>query len=332
MELSLYRSLIGDIKSRIRQAQAKAAVAVNTELVGMYHDIGKMILLRQQNEGWGNAVIPRIAGDIKNELSELKGFPEKNLGYMVQFAKAYLEESILQQPVAKLPWGHNIVLLQSVKDPESRNWYANESLKNGWGRATLIQKIKQSAHDRQGRTTHNFAQTLSYPQSELVQETLKDPYTFDFPTLTDTFNERELEMGLITHIEKFLLELGGGFAFVGRQYPLAISEREFYLDLLFYHLKLRCFIVIELKKGEFKPEYAGKMNFYCSAVDDLIKHQDDQATIGLILCQTKDRIFAEYTLRDIQKPIGISEYELTRSLPDKLAGSLPSIDELENEH
>ncbi|RYY24721.1 MAG: DUF1016 domain-containing protein [Sphingobacteriaceae bacterium] len=331
MELSLYQSLIGDIKSRIRQAQAKAAVAVNTELVGMYHDIGKMILLRQQNEGWGNAVIPRIAGDIKNELSELKGFSERNLGYMVQFAKAYPNESILQQPVAKLPWGHNIVLLQSVKDAETRNWYANESLKNGWGRATLIQKIKHNLNDRQGRATHNFAQTLLSPQSELVQETLKDPYNFDFLTLTDTFNERELEVGLTTHIEKFLLELGSGFAYVGRQHPLTVSGREFYLDLLFYHLKLRCYIVIELKKGEFKPEYAGKMNFYCSAVDDLLKHHDDQPTIGLILCQTKDRIFAEYALRDIQKPIGISEYELTRSLPDKLAGSLPSIDELEKE-
>lgn len=331
MELSLYQSLIGDIKSRIRQAQAKAAIAVNTELLAMYYDIGKMILLRQQNEGWGNAVIPRIAGDIKNELSELKGFSERNLGYMVQFAKAYQDQSILQQAVAKLPWGHNIALLQSVKYPDTRNWYANESLKNGWGRATLVEKIKQNLHDKQGKATHNFVQTLPFPQSELVQEALKDPYNFDFLTLTDTFNERELEVGLIAHIEKFLLELGSGFAFVGRQYPLIVSEREFYLDILFYHLKLRCFIVIELKKGEFKPEYAGKMNFYCSAVDDLLKHQDDQPTIGLILCQSKDRVFAEYALRDIQKPIGISEYELTRYLPNELAGSLPSIDELENE-
>lgn len=200
MELSLYQSLIGDIKSRIRQAQAKAAIAVNTELVGMYHDIGKMILLRQQNEGWGNAVIPRIAGDIKNELSELKGFSKRNLGYMVQFAKAYPNESILQQPVAKLPWGHNIVLLQSLKDPETRNWYATETLKNGWGRATLIQKIKHNLNDRQGRATHNFAQTLLSPQSELVQETLKDLYNFDFLTLTDTFNERD---GYFDHPARF---------------------------------------------------------------------------------------------------------------------------------
>jgi len=331
MELSLYHSLIGDIKNRIRRGQVKAAVAVNTELVLMYHDIGQMILSRQREEGWGNAVIPRIAGDIRNDLSEMKGFSERNLGYTVQFAKAYPDDSILQQPVAKLPWSHNILLLQSVKEADARNWYADECLKNGWGRATLTKQIKQDLWGRQGKAKHNFQQTLPSLQSDLAQETLKDPYNFDFLTLTETFNERELEAGLVGHMEKFLLELGNGFAFVGRQYPLTVSDRQFFLDLLFYHLKLRCFIVIDLKKGEFKPEYAGKMNFYCSAVDDLLKHHDDQPTIGLILCQTKDRIFAEYALRDIQKPIGISEYELTRYLPNELAGSLPSIDELENE-
>jgi predicted nuclease of restriction endonuclease-like (RecB) superfamily len=331
MELSLYQSLIGDIKSRIRQAQVKAALAVNNELVSLYYDIGKMILIRQQAEGWGNAVIPRIARDIHNDLSEVKGFSERNLGYMVQFARAYSEDSILQQPVAKLPWSHNLVLLQYVKDAGTRTWYAEECIKNGWGRAALIKHIKQDLWGRKGKATDNFHQTLPALQSDLAKETLKDPYNFDFLTLTDTFNERELEAGLVRHIEKFLLELGSGFAFVGRQYPLTVSDREFFLDLLFYHLQLRCFIVIELKKGEFKPEYAGKVNFNCSAVDDLLKHKDDQPTIGLILCQTKDRIFAEYALRDIQKPIGISEFELTRHLPNELAGSLPSIDELEKE-
>ncbi len=331
MELKLYQSLLTDIKSRIRQGQVKAAVAINAELVLMYHDIGKMILARQQAEGWGNAVIPKIASDIKNELSEVKGFSERNLGYMVQFARAYADDAILQQLVAKLPWGHNIVLLQHIKDAEVRGWYAAESLKNGWGRDLLTQKVKQNLWERQGNATHNFQQTLPAPQSALAQETLKDPYSFDFLTLTEPFNERELEAGLIRHMEKFLLELGSGFAFVGRQYHLSISDRDFYIDLLFYHLQLRCFMVIELKKGEFKPEYAGKMNFYCSAVDDLLKHPNDQPTIGLILCQTKDRIFAEYALRAIQKPIGISEYELTRYLPNDLATSLPSIDDLEKE-
>jgi len=206
----------------------------------------------------------------------MKGFSERNLGYMVQFARAYSEESILQQAVAKLPWSHNLVLLQSVKDAKIRNWYAQECIKNGWGRAVLIKQIKQDLWGRQGKITHTFQQALPALQSDLVQETLKDPYNFDFLTLADNFNERELEAGLVTHIEKFLLELGSGFAFVGRQYPLKVSEREFFLDLLFYHLNLRCFIVIELKKGEFKPEYAGKMNFYCSAVDDILKHEDDQ--------------------------------------------------------
>ncbi|WP_462267731.1 PDDEXK nuclease domain-containing protein [Mucilaginibacter sp.] len=331
MELKLYESLIGDIKARIRQGQVKAAVAINTELIFMYHDIGKMIVSRQQNEGWGNAVIPKIARDIKNELSDVKGFSERNLGYMVQFAKAYPDDAILQQAVAKLPWGHNIVLLQHLKDAGTRAWYAAESLKNGWGRELLTQKIKQNLMVKQGNATNNFGSTLPTLQSDLAQETLKDPYTFDFLTLTETFNERELEAGLVSHMEKFLLELGNGFAFVGRQYQVTISNRDFYIDLLFYHLKLRCYIVIELKKGEFKPEYAGKMNFYCSAIDDLLRHKDDQPTIGLILCQTKDRIFAEYALKDIQKPIGISEYELTRYLPNELAGSLPSIDDLEKE-
>jgi predicted nuclease of restriction endonuclease-like (RecB) superfamily len=331
MELKIYESLIGDIKNRIKQGQLKASLAVNAELILMYHDIGKMIVARQQEEGWGNAVIPQISRDIKNELAEMKGFSERNLGYMVQFAKAYTDISILQQLVAKLPWGHNIVLLQHLKDIDTRTWYASESLKNGWGRDLLTKKIKQNLLEKQGNATHNFESTLPAYQSDLAQETLKDPYTFDFLTLTETFNERELEAGLVGHMEKFLLELGSGFAFVGRQYHLTISDRDFYIDLLFYHLQLRCYIVIELKKGEFKPEYAGKMNFYCSAVDDLLRHKDDQPTIGLILCQTKDRIFAEYALKDIQKPIGISEYELTRYLPNELVGSLPSIDDLEKE-
>lgn len=331
MELKIYESLISDIKNRIKHGQVRASLAVNAELILMYHDIGKMIVARQQDEGWGNAVIPKISRDIKNELSDIKGFSERNLGYMVQFAKAYTDNSILQQLVAKLPWGHNIVLLQHLKDINTRTWYATESLKNGWGRDLLTKKIKQNLLEKQGNATHNFENTLPAYQSELAQETLKDPYTFDFLTLTETFNERELEAGLVGHMEKFLLELGSGFAFVGRQYHLTISDRDFYIDLLFYHLQLRCYIVIELKKGEFKPEYAGKMNFYCSAVDDLLRHKDDQPTIGLILCQTKDRIFAEYALKDIQKPIGISEYELTRYLPNELIGSLPSIDDLEKE-
>jgi len=269
---------------------------------------------------------------------------------MVQFSKAYnLEDLIGKQPVSQLdensteisesrkqavsqiPWGHNILLLQKFKDKNVRLWYVEQTLLNGWSRDVLSLMIKSDLHLRQGESINNFSKTLSDPQSDLVRETLKDPYIFDFITIAQPFTERELETELVKHVEKFLLELGAGFAFVGRQYKLVVSNQDFYLDLLFYHLKMRCFIVIELKRGDFKPEYAGKMNFYCSAVDDLIKHAEDKPTIGLILCQTKDKVMAEYALRDMNKPIGISEFELTRSLPKNLRSSLPTIEEIENE-
>ncbi len=236
----------------------------------------------------------------------------------------------LQQLVAKIPWGHNILLMEKVKDLSVRYWYIQQTIEHGWIRDTLAAMIKSKAHERQGTAVNNFETRLPSPQSELATQLMKDPYIFVFLTIEEPFHERELETGL-KHLERFLLELGAGFAFVGRQYHIEISEKDFYIDLLFYQLKLRCFIVIELKKGDFKPEYAGKMNFYCSAVDDLIRNENDQPTIGLILCQTKDRILAEYTLRDINKPIGISEYELTRSLPDNLKSSLPTVEEIEAE-
>lgn len=331
MEIMLYKNLLEDIKKRIHQAQSKALYAVSTEMILMYYDIGNIIIQRQKVEGWGKGIVSKIAVDLKNEFSEVKGFSDRNLGYMMQFAKEYANISILQQSVAKLPWGHNIALLQRVKEPQKRNWYANKVLENNWGRDTLVQMIKTNLWDRQGHSAHNFSVTMPLPQSELANETLKNPYIFDFLTLTETFTERELELEIIKHIEKFLLELGTGFAFVGRQYKLSVSDKDFYLDLLFYHLKLRCFVVIDLKKGDFKPEYAGKMNFYCSAVDDLIRYPSDNSTIGLILCQNNNKIFAEYALKDINKPIGISEYELTRILPQHIESSLPSIEEIEKE-
>lgn len=363
--LVLYGNLLSDIKTRIRQAQVKAALSANAEMIAMYWDVGRMIYERQQHEGWGTGVIPRLAKDIRNELPKVKGFSERNIGYMIRLAREYGDPAILQQAVAKLqqpenkdvlkvpqavdqlpinehsvivqrlvsqiPWGHNILLMERVKDLSSRFWYMEQTIQNGWSRDTLGLMIKSGAHLRQGKAVSNFSLTLPDPQSDLARQSLKDPYIFDFLTLTEPFNEREMETELIKHLEKFLLELGAGFSFVGRQYQLTISDKDFYIDLLFYHLKLRCFIVIELKKGDFKPEYAGKMNFYCSAVDDLLKHQTDQPTIGLILCQTKDRILAEYALRDVHKPIGVSEYELTRSLPENLKSSLPSIEEIEAE-
>lgn len=335
----LYSKLLSEIKARVQQAQTKAVLSANTEMIMMYMDIGKIILEKQKMEGWGTGIIPRLSNDLKNELPKIKGFSERNIGYMVRFAKEYCD-TILQQLVAKLndhsvfygiPWGHHILLMEKNKDVLIRFWYMEQTVKNGWSRDTLASMIKNESHKRQGALAHNFDETLPHPQSELVRQTLKDPYIFDFLTLSEPFVERELETELVKHLEKFLIELGAGFAFLGRQYKLTITDQDFYLDLLFYHIKLRCFIVVELKKGDFKPEYAGKMNFYCSAVDDILKQTEDQPTIGLILCESKNKVFAEYALRDINKPIGVSEYELTRALPDNLKSSLPSIEEIEAE-
>jgi predicted nuclease of restriction endonuclease-like (RecB) superfamily len=335
MDLTVYSSLLSEIKSRIRTAQIKATLAANAEMIVLYWDIGKMILQRQQLQGWSARVIPKLANDLKNELPELKGFSERNLSRMLAFHREYPDESILPQPVAKLihaiPWGHHIILIEKVKNRDTRFWYMQQVVQNGWSRDVLSAMIKTNVFERQGAATTNFETLLPNPQSDLAKQTLKDPYIFDFLTLSEPFAERELETELVKHIEKFLLELGAGFAFVGRQYHLEVGGNDFYLDLLFYHLKMRRFVVIDLKKGAFKPEYAGKMNFYCSAVDDLLKHPTDQATIGLILCENKNKIIAEYALRDNNKPIGISEFELTKALPDDLKPSLPSIEEIEKE-
>lgn len=358
--IQFYGSLLSDIKTRIQQAQILAALAVNAELVLLYWEIGKLILQRQQQEGWGSSVIPRLSADLRNALPEIKGFSERNIGHMIRFAREYGGPEFLQQPVANLsqpsaadvsppssvtasvpavvetllariPWGHNIMLMEKLKAPEERLWYARQTLEQGWSRDSLASAIKSQTHVRQGAVVSNFTRQLPAPQSGLAQGLLKDPYLFDFLTLEEPFLERELETGLVGHLEKFLLELGQGFAFVGRQYELTVGDHDFYLDLLFYHLKLRAFVVVDLKKGPFKPEYAGKMNFYCSVVDDTLRHPSDEPTIGLILCQTKDRLIAEYALRDVQKPIGVADYELTRALPDNLKSSLPSIEQIEAE-
>ncbi|MEQ8820980.1 MAG: PDDEXK nuclease domain-containing protein [Sumerlaeia bacterium] len=353
-DLAAYGHLLGDIKARVRHAQTRASQAVQSELVRLYWEVGGLIAERRDEAGWGAGFLARLASDLKNELPEVKGFSKRNLYAMVQFREAHPGLfPIVQRPVAQLenpqsptedtelaasdsvfaciPWAHNLLLLQRAGDPATRLWYARQTLAQGWSRDTLGAMIKARAHERQGAAVTNFDQSLPPPQSALAEEMLKDPYVFDFLTLDEPFRERELESGLVRHLEKFLLELGQGFAFVGRQYPLTVGEEEFYIDLLFYHLKLRCFVVIELKRGKFRPEYAGKMNFYCSAVDDLLRHDQDQPTIGLILCQTKDRVLAEYALRDIHKPIGVSDYELTTALPQDLASSLPSIAEIEAE-
>jgi predicted nuclease of restriction endonuclease-like (RecB) superfamily len=368
-EIELYKGLLTTIKNRVRQGQLKANLSANAEMLATYWDIGRMIHLQQQQKGWGKGVIPKLANDLKNELSEVKGFSERNLKFMVQFFNEYKEihsigklsvsqlenQPIWQLPVAKLEsdtitqlpvsqletanqqliskigWAHHIILIQKIKELPIRYWYMQQILKQGWSRDTLVAQIKSKVHERQGDLVHNFDTTLPETHSVWAKQTFKDPYLFDFLTLATEYSERELELELVKHVEHFLLELGAGFAFVGRQYKLEISDKDFYIDLLFYHIKMRCFVVIDLKKGDFLPEYAGKMNFYCSAVDDLLKHETDKPTIGLILCKGKDRIFAEYALRDLNKPIGVSEYELTQMLPDNLKSSLPSIEAIEKE-
>lgn len=334
-----YAGLLADIKHRVRYAQARAVLALNAELIRLYWEIGALIDSRQKKEGWGAGVIPRLARDLHNELPEEKGFSERNIKRMLAFYREYPHLEFVPQPAAlfpaelilSLPWGHHAELMAKVKDPATRQWYMQAAAENGWSRNILAMQIETAAHNRQGRATTNFARRLPPPDSDLVQQALKDPYLFDFLTLESGFHERELETGLIAHLEKFLLELGQGFAFVGRQHHLDIGEQDFYIDLLFYHLKLRCYVVIDLKRGDFKPEYAGKMNFYCSVVDEQLRHETDKPTIGLILCQQPNRVLAEYALRGMDKPIGVSSFELTRALPGTLQSSLPSIEEIERE-
>jgi predicted nuclease of restriction endonuclease-like (RecB) superfamily len=358
--------LLKDIKTRIQQAQTLAILSANGELIRLYWDIGCMIDRRQKEEGWGAAVIPRLSRELANELPEEKGFSERNIKRMLAFFRQYPEPAlIVPQSAAQLsgpkklskvavsltasskgpqaaaqtvdsllwgiPWFHHVVLMEKVKAEADRLWYMRQTLANGWSRNVLLLMIKSRSHLRQGKAITNFGRLLPEPQSDLVRQTLKDPYIFDFLTLQEPFHERELETNLLHQLERFLLELGQGFAFVGRQLHLEVGEKDFYVDLLFYHLKLRCFVVIDLKKGEFKPEYAGKMNFYLSVVDDQLRHSTDAPTIGLILCQDRNHIVAEYALRGVDKPIGISEYALTRALPVNLRSALPTVEEIEAE-
>jgi predicted nuclease of restriction endonuclease-like (RecB) superfamily len=326
-----YDDFLRDLKQRIQAAQIKAALAVNRELVLLYWQIGRDILERQGKAGWGAKIIDRLSMDLHAEFPDMKGFSRSNLLYMRAFAAAWPDESIVQQVAGQLPWFHNCVLLDKVKDENERLWYINQAVQHGWSRNVLVLQIESGLYRRQGKAQTNFPKALPAPLSDLAQQLLKDPYNFDFLTLGKDAHERELEAGLVDHIRKFLLELGVGFAFVGSQYPLEVGGEDFRIDLLFYHLKLRRYFVIDLKAGPFKPEYAGKMNFYLSAVDDLLRHPDDQPSIGLILCKTKNAIVAEYALRDTRKPIGISGFRVTESLPASLKGSLPTVEELEDE-
>jgi predicted nuclease of restriction endonuclease-like (RecB) superfamily len=326
-----YAELLESLKARIREAQVRAALSVNRELVLLYWHIGREILQRQEREGWGAKVIDRLARDLRREFPDMKGFSPRNLKYMRAFAEAWPDEQIVQQAAAQIPWFHNVVLLEKVKDHAARLWYAQQTIEHGWSRNVLVHQIESKLYQRQGKAITNFERTLPTPQSDLARSLIKDPYVFDFLSLGPGAQERDLERALLNHVRDFLLELGKGFAFVGSQYRLDVGGEEFYIDLLFYQLRLRCFVVIDLKIGEFKPEYAGKMNFYLSAVDDLLRHSEDRPSIGLILCKSQNRLVAEYALRDVSKPMGVATYRLTEALPADLQENLPSIEELKKE-
>jgi predicted nuclease of restriction endonuclease-like (RecB) superfamily len=326
-----YAPLLAEIKARVQAARIRAGLAANRELLALYWDIGRLILDRQRKEGWGARVIDRLAADLQSEFPGRQGFSPRNLKYMRAFAQAWPETPIVQGPLAQLPWYHHLALLDKLDNPANRLWYAAKAVERGWSRNVLALQIESGLHVRQGKAVTNFKATLPPAQSDLAQGITKDPYLFDFLTLRDDANERAVEDGLVAQVEKFLLELGAGFALAGRQVHLEVGDRDFYIDLLFYHLKLRCFVVIDLKAREFTPEAAGKMNFYLSAVDDRFRQADDQPSIGLILCRSKNRVIAEYALRDLSKPIGVSGYvtRLVDSLPKALKGAVPSVAELE---
>lgn len=326
-----YSDWLSDLKGRIHTAQQRATLAVNRELVLLYWQIGHDILIRQAEQGWGSKVIDRLAQDLRAAFPRMKGFSPRNLKYMRAFAEAWPDTEFVQQAAAQLPWGHNVVLLDKLPGPETRRWYVTQAIEHSWSRSTLVMQIENRLLERSGKAVSNFENHLPKPQSDLARESLKDPYRFDFLSLGLDAQERDIENALIKHVTDFLLELGAGFAFVGQQVLLAVGGDEFFVDLLFYHLKLRCYVVIELKTGKFKPEHLGKLSFYMAAVDAQLKHPQDGPTIGLLLCKSKNKIVAEYALRDNARPIGVAEYQLVESLPAELQTSLPSIEQIERE-
>jgi predicted nuclease of restriction endonuclease-like (RecB) superfamily len=326
-----YSGWLAELKHRIHSAQQRATLAVNRELVQLYWQIGRDILTRQAAKGWGAKVIERLSGDLRSAFPEMKGFSRTNLMYMRAFAEAWPEEEIVQGVLGQLPWYHQLALLDKLPGPETRLWYAAKAIEHNWSRNILVMQIESRLLERSGTAVTNFALTLPKPESDLARESLKDPYRFDFLGLGEEAQEREIEHALIKHVTDFLLELGAGFAFVGRQVLLDVGGEEFFIDLLFYHLKLRCYVVIELKAGKFKPEHLGQLSFYLTAVDAQIKHPDDGPTIGLLLCKTKNKVVAEYALRGKDQPLGVAEYQLVESLPAELQTSLPSIEQIERE-
>lgn len=361
-----YSAWLKELKNKVRLVQIKAAVKVNTELLLFYWELGRDIADKQKGARWGEGFLKQLSLDLSSEFPDMKGFSLRNLKYIKQWYAFWhkkiiakppdsqlafensqqpvdqnsqkiplqVKKSFGQQVVAQLmqiPWGHNIVIISKCKNPEEACFYLQKTIQNNWSRSVLTHHLESNLFKREGKSITNFEATLPTPQSDLARETLKDPYNFDFLTLTEKHNEKELEDALVNHVTRFLLELGAGFSYIGQQYRLEVSGDEFYIDLLFYHVKLHCYVVVELKSVKFKPEFAGKLNFYVSAVDEILKSEQDNATIGILICKSKNDTVVEYALKDVHKPIGVSEYIITKNLPDEYKTSLPSIEEIEAE-
>jgi predicted nuclease of restriction endonuclease-like (RecB) superfamily len=330
-----YINWVVELKQLINSSQIKASLSVNREMLTMYWEIGQSISQKVETMKWGTGIVDILAKDLKKLFPNQKGFSRTNLFYMKKWFEFYsvnqMEFEKVQQLVGQIPWGQNILIMNKAKDKKEALFYLNKTLINNWSRAVLTHQIESDLYDRQGKAITNFETTLITANSELAVETLKDPYKFDFLTLEEEALEKDIEEQLVKNITSFLLELGNGFSFVGRQVPLEIDGQDFYINLLFYHIKLKCYVVVELKAVEFKAEYAGKMNLYLSAVDDLIKSDDENPTIGLLLCKSKSKIVAEYSLRGTTQPIGIAEYELSKAIPDDLKSNLPTIETIEQE-
>ena len=327
MNSSEYISIVENIKREIKAAQYRAAIHANEDMLLLYHDIGCVI---NEHKLWGNRFIDNLAIDIRIDFPESKGYSVRNLKYMAKFAETYPNREFVQTVSAQIPWSHNIAIIEKVKDPEQRIWYIQKTAENGWYHNVLIHQIESGLYQRQVLVdkVSNFESRLPSPQSELAAQTMKDPYVFDFIPFREEMLERDIEQALVRDVTKLLLELGTGFAFLGNQYHLNVGGDDFYIDLLFYNLNLRCYVVIELKTGDFKPEYAGQLNFYLSAVDGILKKEEDNPSIGLLLCKSKNNLVAEYSLKDISKPIGVSEYKVTSSLPNALEEQLPSVEDI----
>ncbi len=325
-----YIEWLHSLKDKIGKAQIKAAISVNAELIKLYWELGKELSEKQEQQGWGNSIVENLSKDLKNEFPNMKGFSRRNLFYMKSFYAFYKPDfEKVQQLVAQIPWGHNIKIISKSKNIEEAVFYLKETIENNWSRDVLDMQIESNLYERQGKAITNFTNSLPRPKSDLANQTLKDPYLFDFLTLKKDADEKSIEEQLTKHITHFLLELGKGFAFIGKQYHLEVGEKDYYIDLLFYHTKLRCYIVIELKATGFKPEYAGKLNFYLSAVDEILKTENENPTIGILLCKERDRVEAEYALRGMSKPIGIAEYKLSKAIPKDIKSELPTIEEIE---